>query len=220
MTRTDSDRTLIEVGSKPRPDGIRVAGGICTLGALVLCAGGVATQIAQASTKVSDQLWRYPWTSHTAAIAWPLFGTMEMLVLVGVLGWWRSGAAGSGRAARAGLPLTAIGTAAIVAGHFASLAVRNESIDDTSAQLVGGIFAAGAVVSAVGLALAGWATLRAGVWSNSARFVPFSLAVVTAALAGLGPTKAFPTAIAGYSLGFAALGIALMREGQARRHHK
>lgn len=216
MTRTSIDSRVIDVGPKPKPDQVRAGGAACAFGALVLFAGGVTTQISQASTSVSDQLWRYPWSSRTAVIAYVLFGVMEALVLTGVLAWRRSGIAGRGRAARTGFPITAVGTALIVAGHFASLPVRNQTIHETGAQLVGVIFGSGTVVSAVGLALAGWATLRAGVWQDWRRFVPLSIGVVTVALIGLGLTKALPTGVAAYSLGFAVLGLALMRERGTR----
>ena len=212
MTHTSTDNRVIDVGPKPPADRVRTAGAACALGGVVLFAGAVATQIVQASTSVSDQLWRYPWSSRTAVIAYLLFGVMEALVLTGVLAWRRSGVAGSGRAARVGLPVAALGTALIVVGHFASLPVHNQTIHDTGAQLVNGIFGAGTVISAVGLVLAGWATLRAGVWQDWRRFVPLSIAAVTVALIGLGLTKALPTGVAAYSLGFAALGLALMQE--------
>jgi hypothetical protein len=216
MTHTASDSHVIDVGPKPRADQVRIAGAACALGGLALFAGAVATQIIQASTSVSDQLWRYPWSTRTAVIAWVVFGAMEALVLTGVLAYQRSGAAGSGRAARVGLPLTVVGTALIVVGHFASLPIRNQTIHETGAQVVSGIFGAGTVVSAVGLVLAGWATLRAGVWQDWRRYVPLTIGVVTVALVGLGLTKALPTGVAVYSLGFAALGFALMQERQAR----
>jgi hypothetical protein len=212
MTRTATNSHVIDVGPKPPTDQIRTAGAACALGALVMFTGAVTTQIIQASTSVSDQLWRYPWSSRAAVIAWAVFGAMEALVLTGVLAWQRSGVAGSGRAARVGLPLTAVGTALIVVGHFASVPVRNQTIHETGALVVGRIFGAGTVLSAVGLALAGWATLRAGVWQDWRRFVPLSIGVVTFALIGLGLTKALPTGVALYSLGFAALGFALMQE--------
>jgi hypothetical protein len=216
MTRTATDTGAIDVGPKPRADQVRTAGTACALGGFALFAGAVTTQIIQASTSVSDQLWRYPWSSRTAVIAWAVFGAMEALVLTGVLAWQRSGVAGSGRAARVGLPLAAVGTALIVVGHFASIPVRNQTIHETGAQLVGGIFGAGTVLSAVGLVLAGWATLRAGVWQDWRRFVPLTIGVVTFALIGLQFTKALPTGVAVYSLGFAALGLALMQERRTR----
>lgn len=211
MTRTTTSTSVIDVGPKPRSDQIRAAGAACAIGGLALAAGAITTQIVQASTSVSDQLWRYPWSSHTAVINWAIWGSMEALVLVGILAWRHSGAAGSSRAARVGLPLAALGTALIVVGHFASMTVRNQTIHDTGAQFVGGIFGVGTLVSAVGLVLAGWATLHAGVWRDWRRFVPLAIGVATVALIGLQFTKALPTGVAVYSLGFVALGVALMQ---------
>jgi hypothetical protein len=215
MTRTTTPTAVIDIGPQQSADRIRAGGAACAVGGLVLAAGAIATQIVQASTSVSDQLWHYPWSSRTAVIAWAIFGTAQALVLVGVLAWRRSGVAGSSRAARIGLPLAAIGTLLVVAGHFASMPVRDQTIHDTGAQLVGGVFAVGTVLSAAGLLLAGWATLRAGIWPDWRRFVPFCIGVATVALIGLQFTKALPTAVAVYSLGVTTLGLAL-RQGPRR----
>ena len=211
MTRTTTGTDVIDVGPKPQADSLRTAGAACVVGGLALAAGGITTQIVQASTNVSDDLWRYPWSSGAAVIGWAIFGTMEALVLSGILAWRRSGVAGSGRAARIGLPLAAIGTLLIVAGHFASMPVRNQTIHDTGAQVVSGVFGVGTVLSGVGLVLAGWATLQAGVWRDWRRFVPLGIGVVTVALIGVQFTKALPTGVAVYSLGFVAFGVALMQ---------
>lgn len=211
MTRTTTSTSVIDVAPKGHADQIRTAGAACTLGGLALAAGAIATQIVQASTSVSDQLWRYPWSNRTAVINWAVWGSMETLVLLGVLALRHSGVAGSGRAARIGLPLSALGTALIIVGHFASIPVRNQSVHDAGAQLVGGIFGVGTVLSALGFLLAGWATMRAGVWRDWRRVVPLAIGVVTVALIGLQFTNALPTAVAVYSLGFAALGVALMQ---------
>ena len=219
MTRTTIRTGVIDVAPQHHAaDPVRWAGAACALGGLVLAAGAIATQIVQTSTSVSDDLWRYPWSSRAAVINWAVWGSMEVLVLLGVLAWRRSGAAGSGRAARIGLPLAAIGTLLIVAGHVASMPVRNQTIHDTGAQFVAGIFTVGTVLSAIGLLLAGWATLHAGQWGDWRRFVPFAIGVVTVALVGLPLTKALPTGVALYSLGFVAFGVALMQDrGKPRR---
>src|SRR4051794_13279133 len=164
---------------------MRTAGAACAFGGLVLAAGAVATQTMQASTTVSDELWRYPWGTRAAVINWSVWGLMEVFVLLGVLAWRRSGAAGPGRAARVGLALAAVGTACIVAGHVASIAVRSQTIHDTSAQLVGGVFGVGTLLSAAGLLIAGWRTLRAGIWHGWRRFVPLSIGVIAVALGAL-----------------------------------
>ena len=54
-------------------------------------------------------------------------------------------------------------------------------------------------------------TLHAGVWRHWRRFVRFAIGLVTVALIGLLFTKALPTGVAAYSLGFVAFGVALMQ---------
>ena len=211
MTYTATRGSAIDVRPEVLREPIRIAGAACAFGGLALAVGAVSTQILQASTSVSDQLWRYPWGTRAAVINWSVWGLMEAFVLVGVLAWGRSGAAGPSRSARVGLALAVVGTLAIVAGHVASIAVRSETVDDTGAQLVGGVFALGTVLSAAGLLTAGWCTLRAGVWHGWRRFVPLSIGVVTVALIPLQLTAALPTAVAVYALGFVALGVALMQ---------
>jgi hypothetical protein len=217
MSQVTTTARVIDVGSKSRKGTVSPAGALCALGGLVLAVGAIATQIIQASSSVSDQLWHYPWSSHTAVIAWSLFGTMEALILVGVLALGRSGAAGSGRPARFGIPLASLGTLCIIAGHFASIPVRNQTIHDTGPQIVGAVFGIGTLLIAVGFVVAGWATVSAGVWRDWRRFVPLGIGVVTVALGGLQFTKALPAGVAVYSLGFVALGIALMLDRRTDR---
>jgi hypothetical protein len=217
MTQVATSARVIDVGPKSRNTAISRPGAACAFGGLVLTVGAIATQVISATTSVSDQLWRYPWTSSAAVTAWALFGTMEALLLIGVLAWGRSGAAGSGRAARVGIALATLGTSCIVAGHFASMLVRNQTIHDTGAQLVGAVFGIGTLLSAIGFLAAGEATARAGVWRDWRRFVPLAIGVITVALIGLQFTKALPTGVAAYSLGFVALGIALMRDQRTAR---
>src|SRR5690349_20941108 len=95
MTQATTSARVIDVGPKSRTIAISPAGAACAFGGLVLTIGAIAAQVVTATTSVSDQLWRYPWTSQTVVAAWALFGTMEVLLLVGVLAWGRSGAAGS-----------------------------------------------------------------------------------------------------------------------------
>lgn len=217
MSQATTTARVVDVGPKSRKAALSPAGALCALGGLVLAVGAIATQIIQLSTSVSDQLWHYPWTSHTAVIAWSLFGTMESLVLVGVLAWGRSGATGSGRPARIGIPLAALGTLCIIAGHFASIPVRNQTIHDTGPEIVGAIFGIGTLLTAAGFLMAGWATVSAGVWRDWWRFVPLAIGVVTVALGGLQFTEALPVGVAVYSLGLVALGIALMLDQRTDR---
>ena len=52
MTRTSTPTAAIDVGPQQSADRIRASGAACALGGLVLAAGAIATQIAQAMTAV------------------------------------------------------------------------------------------------------------------------------------------------------------------------
>ena len=106
----------------------QTAGGACVAGALILAAGGVATQIVQASTTVSDQVWSYPWSSATSIPITLLWAFGQALLVVGVLGLRRTGVAGPARTARVGLAMALVGTSLVIVGHLASIPVRNDSI--------------------------------------------------------------------------------------------
>src|SRR4051795_12513225 len=103
----------------------------CVAGATVLAIGGVVTQIAQASTAVSDQAWSYPWSSATSIATSAVLAAAQALLVVGLVGLRRSGAAGPSRAAGAGLGLAIAGTALIVAGQLGSIPVADQTVDDT-----------------------------------------------------------------------------------------
>jgi hypothetical protein len=178
-------------------------------GGMVLAVGAVATQVAQASTTVSDQAWSYPWSSGTSIATSAVWAAAQALLVIGLLGLRRSGAAGSSRAAGAGLWLALAGTALILAGHLGSIPVADQTVDDTGVQLVGGLFGLGTILTAAGLLLAGRATLRAGRWHGWRRLTPLVTGVSALALIGLQFTKVLPTAVAVYALCFVAIGLAL-----------
>jgi hypothetical protein len=178
-------------------------------GGSALVAGGLVTQVVQASTTVSERAWTYPWSSGTSIAISALWAVAQALLVAGLVGLRRSGVAGATRAAGVGLRLAIAGTALIVAGHLGSIAVADQTVDDTGPQLVGGLFGLGTVLTAVGLILAGRATLRAGLWHGWRRVTPLATGACALALMGLQFTKALPTAVAVYSLCFVAVGIAL-----------
>ncbi|HEU5421957.1 MAG TPA: hypothetical protein VFU72_00305 [Nitrolancea sp.] len=191
---------------------LRTMGFSCIVGAAVLTALAIATQVVQASTDVSKDQWSYPWSSGTS-ITFDLLGAgSELLLALGVLGLLRSRVAGTARAASLAIWVGFVGTALVVVGHLSSIPVRNELVDDGWPRIVSGVFGLGTVLTAVGFLLAGRATIRAGIWRDWRRFTPLAVGVWSAVLIGLQFTPALPTAVAVYGLFFLALGIALCRQ--------
>lgn len=74
---------------------------------------------------------------------------------------------------------------------------------------MGATFGLGTALSAVGLLLAGRATLQARRWDGWPRFTPLVAGGWTLILLGVAATKALPTGVAIYGLCLLAIGIAM-----------
>lgn len=61
-------RRAVRTRRRSNAESLRNAGVACIVGALITTVGGVATQIARASTDVSDQAWSYPWSPGTFVV--------------------------------------------------------------------------------------------------------------------------------------------------------
>ena len=175
-------------------------------------AGAVLQFGLQPSTDLSDDMWRYPWSSSGAFVAFTIFSAvLHGLVIVGLLAFGRTGAAGSSRAATSGVALAVTGTALLLVGELASIPIRQAEIDSTSAGLVGAIFGLASLVSTIGFLLAGWATLNSGVWHGWRRFTPLATGLWLTALTVL--SLAFPKTLHGgvglYGVCLLAMAIAL-----------
>jgi hypothetical protein len=179
-------------------------------GAAITAAGGIVVQAAvQPSTSVSDDMWSYPWSS-AGLVRFSLVAALaHLLVLVGLIGFSRSRAAGRGRVARFGQVAALTGTSLLLAGELASILVRHERTDDTVAIIVSAVFGVGALSSAVGFLALGRETLRAGRWQGWRRLTPLVLGIWCIPLLGLSPTKALATGVAVYGLLLLALFAAL-----------
>jgi hypothetical protein len=179
-------------------------------GAGITIVGGFVVQaVVQPSTSVSDELWSYPWSSAGLVRISLLWALAHALVLVGLVGFARSGAAGTRRAARYGLVAVFTGTALLLLGELASILVRHEHTDATGAIAVAAVFSLGAVLSAAGFLLVGWETRRTERWHGWRRSTPLATGVWCIALIGVSATKALPTGVGIYGLCLLALFAAL-----------
>jgi hypothetical protein len=196
--------------AKTTNDSIRAAAAICAIGAAATTIGGIAVQaIVQPATAVPDNRWSYPWSSSALVPISILWASLHVLVFYGVLGYARSGIAGTSRSARIGAKLALGGTAMLFVGELASIAVRNQFTNDTGATIVGAIFGIAILLTSVGFLAVGIATIRSGNWYGWRRLTPLSVGLASCALLGLNSTKALPTGVAVYGLCMLALGVAL-----------
>lgn len=167
----------------------------------------------QPSTDISDDMWRYPWSSSGAFVAFSIFSAaLHGLLIVGLLAFGRSGVAGRSRASSSGLVLAVAGTALLLVGELASIPIRDAEVGDTSAGIVGAVFGVASILSAMGFLLLGRATLRAGVWHDWRRFTPLVTGIWTTALVLLAFTKALHGGVGVYGLCLLAMAVALYTE--------
>lgn len=131
------------------------------------------------------------------------------LVLVGVVGLARSGAAGDGWLARVGLWIALAASA---------LFLPFEVLVAINLELGGTLLGLSALVQGLGLLLAGIAVLRARRWGDWQRFTPLLCGLYTflALIPALALSNGYNAwALAGWQIPFALLGIALYQEGAA-----
>lgn len=192
-----------------RTESVRRAGTALIAGALITAIGGVASQIVQASTSVSEDLWRYPWSSDAFIPISLLWALAHALVIVGLIGLRRSGIAGPTKSAAAGLTLAVAGTALLLIAEFASLPFADQQADDTAPSIVGGTFGLGTILSGIGLLLAGRAALQAKRWDGWRRFTLLAAGGWTVILTGIAATNALATGVAIYGVCLLAIGIGM-----------
>jgi hypothetical protein len=199
--------------SRPERNSIRQRAALFMVaGAATAVAGAVLFFGMQPATDLSDEMWRYPWESSGAFVAFSIFSALlHALVAVGIVAFGRSGAAGRSRAATRGVALAVAGTALLLVGELLSIPVRDAQVDDTSATIVGAVFGVAGILSMIGFLVLGWATLRAGIWHGWRRFTPLATGVWLSAMTVL--SSAFPTALHGmvgvYGLCLLAIAVAL-----------
>jgi hypothetical protein len=201
----------------------RAAVGMMVAAAATAVAGAVLQFGLQPAADISDDMWRYPWSSSGAFVAFSVVSaTIHGLVAFGVLAFGRSGVAGRSRAATVGVALAVAGTLLLLVGELASIPIRNAEVSDTSAGIVGGVFGLASILSAVGFLLAGRATLRAGVWHDWRRFTPLVTGIWTSALVVIAPalTKALHGGVGLYGVCLLAMAIALYTEPHTQRDPK
>lgn len=167
------------------------------------------------STDVSEDLWRYPWESTTAFVATAIiYAALHVLIIAGLVAFERQGIAGSSSAARRGVRVATAGTALLLLGEVASIPLADALVDDTAATIVGGVFGLALATSAVGFLLCGWATVRAGVWTDWRRFTPLATGIWTTVmipLTAVEPTV-LPGSVAIYGLGLLAIATGMALE--------
>jgi hypothetical protein len=186
--------------------------GFIVAGAALALANALVALAVQTTADVSDDFFRYPWSSSGAFVAFSLFSaTLHAFIVRGLIAFRRSAAAGETRPATIGVALAVAGTALLLIGEVASILTPDARVDDTSAQIIGTVLGVGSIVSMIGFLLAGRATARAGVWHGWQRLSPLvtGLWLVVLVPVPLVAPVLLPAGIAIHGLCLLAVAIAL-----------
>lgn len=181
--------------------------------------GAIITAVHRNASPVSDAQLSYPWEGATAITTSLIWGITQVLIVVGLVAFARSGAAPT-TAGRVGGRLAVAGAVLYVLAHSLSLIAYDAALDAPISIAVLSCFGVGTLLTAVGLIMAGTATLRSGVWAGWRRFTPLLLGIWMIAMMPLQFTPALPLAVGIYSIAVMALGLALIVEGLGRERRR
>ena len=178
------------------------------VGSTVIAVGGLITQVVQSNTTIDAHQLSYPWTP-TAMVAIELVWVIgQLMIVIGLLGVRRNRAAGVTPNAVRGMSLAVLGAAGVAICEVALIAFRTQRNDDPGPLTVEALFGLCSIAMAVGLLLAGHASMRSGEWTGWRRFTIFVAGIWGVALIGLQLTPALPIAVAIYGLSMLAICIA------------
>lgn len=177
--------------------------------------GAIITAVYRNASPISDEQLSYPWDGATAITTSLIWGVTQVLIVVGLMAFARSGAAPTA-VGRFGVRLAVAGAGLYVVAHALSLVAYDAALDDPISVAVLSCFGVGTVLTAIGLIMAGVVALRSGVWSGWRRRAPLVLGVWMVAMMPLQFTPALPAAVGIYALAVMALGLAMIQEGPGR----
>ncbi len=192
------------------PSFVKTAGLLCLVGAVIGVISALVTAFIPPA--VSFDRFSYPYTPTGFLLAQFVFMFNHVLLLVGILGLARSGAAGTGLLGRVGVWISLVGMAALTLCEVWAMTFATSPYPGPGTDVLDTSFGVASILIGVGLVLAGVAVARAGEWTGWRRFVPLicGVAVFVIVIPGVfGPFLAGRLVLAVWMLMFAALGWAL-----------
>jgi hypothetical protein len=197
------------------PSFVKTAGLLCLVGAVIGVISALVTAFIPPA--VSFDRFGYPYTPTGFLLVQFVFMFNHVLLLVGILGLARSGAAGSRVLGRVGVWISLVGMAALTLCEVWAMTFATSPYPGPGTDALDTSFGVASILIGVGLVLAGVAVARAGEWTGWRRFVPLicGVAVFVIVIPGVfGPFLAGRLVLAVWMLMFAALGWALYTQAR------
>ncbi len=189
---------------------VKMAGLLCLVGAIIGLVSALVTAFIPPA--VTFDRFSYPYTPTGFLFAHFVFMSNHVLLLVGILGLAKSGAAGSSLLGRVGLWISLVGMATLTLCEVWAMTFATSSYPGPGTDVLDTSYGVASILIGIGLVLAGVAVARAGEWTGWRRFVALicGVAVFVIVIPGVfGPFLAGRLVLAVWMLMFAALGWTL-----------
>ena len=194
---------------------VKTAGLLCLVGAVIGVISGLVTAFIPPA--VTSDWYSYPYTPTGFRVAELVFILNHVLLLVGILGLARSGAAGTGLLGRVGLWISVLGIATLTLCEVGAITLATSPYPSPRTDFIDMAYGVASILIGVGLVLAGVAVVRASVRAGWHRFVALvcGVSVFVIVIPGVfGSFLAGRLAITVWMLMFVALGWALYTQAR------
>ena len=208
---SQSVRPTSPIQPLPLPRSSFLVPGLLIVVAGAVQGGALITAAYRSASPVSDEQLSFPWDGATAITTSLIWGITQVMLVVGLVAFTRSGAAPA-KVGQVGAQLAVAGASLYVVAHALSLAGHAAAISDPIAVVVLSCFGIGTLLTASGLIMAGAVTLRSGVWSSWRRCTPLVLGAWMVAMMPLQFSAALPVAVGVYAVAAMAFGLAMIIE--------
>lgn len=179
--------------------------------------GGITAAAYRGISTVPDDRLSFPFAGSLATATSLTWGLAQVLFVVTLVAFTRSGAVGAARTGRIGAWMAVVGSVVFVAAHAVSVAFRDARLDDSAGRAAITLFAIATLLTAVGFILAGVAVARAGRWTAWRRYTVLAVGVWMLCMLPLQFTSLLPLSVAVYAATIAAFAVALLAQPEGRQ---
>jgi hypothetical protein len=143
---------------------IKMAGLLSLVGAMIGVISGLVTAFILPA--VSFDRYSYPYTPTGFRVAQLVFMLNHMLLLIGILGLARSGAAGTSLLGRVGVWISIVGMATLTLCEVGAMTLATSPYPSPRTDFMDMAFGVASILIGVGLVLAGVAVARSRKWGG------------------------------------------------------
>ena len=193
-----------------------LAGAAALIYAGVQLDGGITAAAYRSISTVPDDRLNFPFSGSLATATTLTWGLSQVMFVLTLVAFARSGAVGESRPGRIGTRLAVAGGAVFVAAHAVSLVFRDARSADPAGVTAMALFGVGSVLTAIGFLMAGAAVVRSGRWTSWRRYSVLAVGVWMLCMVPLQLTSLLALSVAIYAVLIAAFAVALLAEPTGR----